>query len=231
MLTTVRRSGRRVTALLAALALGVALALSLLPAQAQSPLRDVVPDQRAAQVERDFLMGMVPHHRGAIRMSELALQKATKPELREFAQKVIDEQNVEIALMTNYLRDWYGAQPPAGDMPSDAMMRQMNMPMMHGTMPSAQDMMREMQSLEAMSGSDFDIAYMSMMSEHHTMAVMMATPVLIGGFHGDLYTLASTIVKDQGEEIVQLRDWLRTWYNVPRPGYNPDGTRMPMMQH
>jgi uncharacterized protein (DUF305 family) len=231
MLTTVCRSGRRITALLAALTLGVTLALSLLPARAQSPVRDVVPDQRAAQVERDFLMGMVPHHRGAIRMSELALQKATKKELREFAQHVIDAQNQEIALMTNYLRDWYGMQPPTGDMPSEAMMRQMSMPMMHGTMPSAQHMMREMQSLEALNGSEFDVAYMSMMTEHHTMAVMMATPVLIGGFHGDLYTLASTIVKDQGEEIVQLRDWLKAWYGVPRPGYNADGTRMPMMQH
>ena len=60
---------------------------------------------------------------------------------------------------------------------------------------------------------------------------MRVVLVLIGGFHGDLYTLAAKIVKDQGEKIVQLHGWLRTWLNVPRPGYNPDGTRIPMMQH
>lgn len=45
----------------------------------------------------------------------------------------------------------------------------------------------------------------------------MASTVLIGGFHGDLYTLASNIVVDQGAEIVQLRDWLRRWLRHPAP--------------
>jgi uncharacterized protein (DUF305 family) len=225
------RSSRWSTRALARLGLGLALAIGVLvatlsPAWAQPPGPDRVPDQRRAQLEQDFLMGMVPHHRGAITMSRMALEKATKPELREFAQHVIDAQTEEIQVMTNYLRDWYGMAPPAGDMMPADMMAKMDMPMMHGTHPSAQQMMREMEMLRTKSGADFDIAYMSMMSEHHAMAAMMATTVLIGGFHGDLYTLASNIVRDQGEEIVQLRDWLRTWYGIPRPGYNANGARM-----
>ena len=210
---------------------GIALAGTFTTVAAQQPGRDFVPDQNAAQIERDFLMGMIPHHRGAVAMSQMALTKATKPELRELAQKVIDEQTEEMQVMTNYLRDWYGMQPPAGDvMPAD-ISRRMDMPMMQGKMPTPQQMMTEMQTLGTLSGAQFDIMYMSMLSEHHAMATMMAVPVLIGRFHGDLYTLASNVVQSQGEQIVQLRDWLRAWYNVPRPGYNPDGSKMTMMTH
>lgn len=194
-----------------------ALALLWSPATAQPPVPDFVPDLRQAQLEQDFLMGMVPHHRGAIMMSRMALEKATKPELKELAREVIAMQEMEIQLMSNYLRDWYGMQPPAGDMMSPEMMREMDMPMMHGTMPSMEAQQRQMQSLQTKTGADFDIAYMSALAEHHAMASMMASSVLVGGYHGDLYKLAARIVKDQGEEIVQLQEWLEQWYGIDRP--------------
>jgi uncharacterized protein (DUF305 family) len=194
-----------------------AVALFWTPATAQPPVPDFVPDRQQAQLEQDFLMGMIPHHRGAIMMSRMALEKATRPELKELAQKVIAEQAMEIQLMSNYLRDWYGMTPPAGDMMSPEMMRETDMPMMHGTMPSMEAMMRSMQSLETKSGAEFDIAYMSALAEHHAMASMMASSVLVGGYHGDLYKLAARIVKDQGEEVVQLQAWLEQWYGIDRP--------------
>lgn len=217
---TARRSAR--WSFVVRLVGGVILTLGSLfvfrtPATAQPPIPDVVPDQRMAQVEQDFLMGMIPHHRGAIMMSRMALEKASKPELKAFAQHVIASQEMEVQLMTNYLRDWYGMQPPAGDMMTPAMMQEMDMPMMHRTMPSMEAMMRSMQALETKTGADFDIAYMSILAEHHAMATMMASTVLIGGYHGDLYKLAAQITKDQGEEIGQLQTWLKTWYGIDRP--------------
>lgn len=216
MVTEQRTAGRLrlVLALIAGLA-GMVLFLS--PATAQPNVPDVVPDRRQAQLEQDFLMGMVPHHRGAIMMSRMALEKATKPELKELARKVIAQQEMEIQLMSNYLRDWYGMQPPAGDMMTPEMMREMDMPMMHGTMPSMEAMMRQMQSLQTKTGADFDVTYMSALAEHHAMAAMMASSVLVGGYHGDLYKLAADIVKAQGEEIVQLQEWLEQWYGIDRP--------------
>ncbi|MEO7908902.1 MAG: DUF305 domain-containing protein [Roseiflexaceae bacterium] len=189
-------------------------------AAAQPAVPDFVPDKRVAQLEQDFLMGMIPHHRSAVMMAKMAVEKASKPELRALAQRIIDSQNVEIEVMSNYLRDWYGMQPPAGDMMSESMMRGMDMPMMHGTMPTMNAMMAQMDALNMKTGQDFDIAFMSHMSEHHAMAVMMASPVLISGYHGDLYKLAAQIVKDQGEEIVQMQNWLETWYGLDRPMRN-----------
>ena len=48
---------------------------------------------------------MIPHHQLAIDMSEEALEKAEHPELKELAQKIIDEQSAEIELMKGYLEE------------------------------------------------------------------------------------------------------------------------------
>ena len=52
--------------------------------------------------DRSFLEGMIPHHQGAVDMAKLALTKAAKPELKKFAQQVINDQSKEI----NQFRVW-----------------------------------------------------------------------------------------------------------------------------
>ncbi|NJK43099.1 MAG: DUF305 domain-containing protein [Pleurocapsa sp. SU_196_0] len=46
--------------------------------------------------DKNFLEAMIPHHQSAIDMSQLALKKALKPELKTFARKVIKDQSAEI---------------------------------------------------------------------------------------------------------------------------------------
>ncbi len=209
-----RLAGHRAVRLLLALALGFGATVFLLaPAGAQPSRVDIPPDPRRAAVEKDFLTGMIPHHRSAVMMAELAVKKATKPELRRLAQSIIDSQQDEIALMSNYLRDWYGMQPPAEQMMTPEMMRMMDMPMMHGMMP---DMMAGMQRLEAKSGAAFDVEFVQDMSTHHAMAVMMAGAVPIAGHHQALKMLAADIIVAQGEEIKQMQTWLDQWYGVKR---------------
>jgi uncharacterized protein (DUF305 family) len=52
-----------------------------------------------------FLRMMIPHHQLAIDMSERALDEAEHPELKELAQKIIEEQSAEIELMQGYLEE------------------------------------------------------------------------------------------------------------------------------
>jgi uncharacterized protein (DUF305 family) len=56
-----------------------------------------------------FLRMMIPHHQQAIDLSEEALDEAEHPELKELAQKIIDEQSAEIKLMQGYLKEIDGA--------------------------------------------------------------------------------------------------------------------------
>ena len=52
-----------------------------------------------------FLRMMIPHHQLALDMSEEALDRAKHPELKEFAQRIIDEQSAEIEVMQDYLQE------------------------------------------------------------------------------------------------------------------------------
>lgn len=198
------------------MSLAFAALLSLLvvvPAWAAPTANGPTSNQNVANVERDFLMGMIPHHRGAIMMSEMAMMKATRPELREAAKKIVEDQNREKDLMAGYLLQWYGMEPPFGmDMPRSEMEEMM--PMMHGTMP---DMMARMRAIEQKSGADFDIEYMSAIIDHHAMALMMTGNMLVSAEHPQLYPLGWQIVIAQGEEIKQFTLWLKSWYNVDRP--------------
>ncbi len=45
----------------------------------------------------DFRRKMIPHHQGAIDMAKVALQHAKDPETKRTAQKIIDDQQKEIA--------------------------------------------------------------------------------------------------------------------------------------
>lgn len=212
------RFTRRMTfSLLLAVIVG-AFVFVFAPAAAQPGGPDPAPDPRVATLEKDFLMGMVPHHRGAMMMAEMAVTKASRPELRAMASMIITSQQAEIGLMTNYLRDWYGMTPPQGDMMPEDVMARMDMPVMRGLMP---DMMAEMARLETLSGREFDIAFMQQMSHHHAMAVMMASPTLMAGHHQALKDLAADIVIAQGQEIKQMQEWLDAWYGIKQVPVTP----------
>lgn len=53
--------------------------------------------QPTGNSDRDFATMMIPHHQGAIDMARVQLQHGKDPELLRMAQKIIDDQEREIA--------------------------------------------------------------------------------------------------------------------------------------
>jgi uncharacterized protein (DUF305 family) len=95
-------------------------------------------------------------------------------------------------------------------------------------------------SLDQLSGDAFDTAFLAQMTMHHTMAVMMAKPVVANATHPELKQLAQSIIDDQTREIGQMRGWARDWYGVELPDHlammdqmmgHGQSTNVPSMGH
>lgn len=57
--------------------------------------------------DRDFVVAMIPHHRGAVDMARLVIGFGSDPEIRKLAEAIIAAQEAEIAMM----QAWLAKQP------------------------------------------------------------------------------------------------------------------------
>ncbi|MBE1537828.1 DUF305 domain-containing protein [Actinomadura algeriensis] len=139
-----------------------------------------------------FAQMMIPHHRQAVEMADLAATRAGSAEVKDLAVQIKDAQGPEIRKMTGWLRAW-GEPESAGDMGHG----------MDGMMSGEQ-----MADLEGLSGAAFDRAFLAMMIEHHEGAVTMARKERASGRSADATAMAAAIVRAQRAEIATMRKLL-----------------------
>jgi uncharacterized protein (DUF305 family) len=59
--------------------------------------------------DQRFIDMMSRHHEGAIRMAQDALENTKRPEIKQFAQKVINDQQKEVKQLEAWRKEWYGS--------------------------------------------------------------------------------------------------------------------------
>ena len=143
----------------------------------------------------DFAKGMIPHHQGAIDMSDIVLKHGKDASVRKLANDIIAAQKTEIAQMTQWLAR-NGSQAPFEDSVAAAKAFTQVNTKMHADMTMT------------FTGKP-DVDFMKGMVPHHEGAVAMARVLLQFGKDAELRKLANDIIRTQNEEMAMMRAWLK----------------------
>lgn len=143
-----------------------------------------------------FAKGMIPHHRQAVEMADLAPDRAQSADVKKLAADIKKAQDPEIKTLSGWLTSWGEEVPADGAMDHS----------MHGMdgMMTAE----EMTDLENTSGKVFDTAFMEMMIKHHEGAVEMAKTEQADGAYAPATKMAGGIIASQSAEIGQMNKLL-----------------------
>jgi uncharacterized protein (DUF305 family) len=142
-----------------------------------------------------FIDLMVPHHRGAVDMAEVALENAEHEEIRHLAENIISTQQAEIEELRSIKEREFGTS--------------------HVPMKMNQQRMQAMGMIDPQDLANqkpFDKAFIDAMIPHHQSAIEMANVASERSYVPEIKRLANDIVDAQQKEIAQMEAWRDEWY-------------------
>lgn len=147
------------------------------------------------QADIAFFQGMIPHHRQALEMSDLALESSDSPEVLALAEQIKAAQQPEIDQMQGLLDEWgvegggeHGGAHGGGGGGHSGMLGE-----------------GEMTALAAAEGGEFDRLFLTGMISHHEGAVMASQTELAEGQSAEAQELAQEIIDAQEAEIAEMK--------------------------
>lgn len=150
----------------------------------------------SGQVDIGFLQDMTNHHEQAVQMASIAVIEAQDPVVREFAKEVLITQQRELGLMEAWLRE-RGEQRLGSDREG---MAWMDMAMPVSEMPGMATP-EQMDELVAAEGTEVDLAFLTLMREHHRGGLHMAEDAAARANDPEIAELARVIARNQRAEI------------------------------
>lgn len=152
-----------------------------------------------------FASMMIPHHKQALEMSVLALDRSTDATVRGIAQKIYDGQGPEIEQMQSWISNGPSSGGMSHEMPDGTVMSD---DIMGGTMmdPSTMAGMAseaDMTQLSALTTPEFDILFLQLMIDHHEGALAMVQ-MIENSSNDEAASLAQEIINAQKAEIEEM---------------------------
>lgn len=139
--------------------------------------------------DRAFAAEMIPHHRSAVEMAEIARKRGESAFVRQLAADIAETQENEIAVLQREDRELARAGVERGTLDVDEHMAGMG--------EDASALAR---------ADDFDRAFVEMMIPHHEGAITMARAEIADGQDPELRALAEEIIAAQESEIAEMRE-------------------------
>jgi uncharacterized protein (DUF305 family) len=206
---------------------------------AMAKMMDDMTIKPTADIDRDFVAMMVPHHQGAIDMAEAELSFGHNQQLLRIAQEIVAEELQEIAAMRAALGDKLTPSEvallgnsasalvePRSSAPARADHRQ---PSLETEKPFlAEDdaaMAKMMDDMTIEPTGEIDRDFVAMMVPHHQGAIDMARAELRYGHDAQLKRIAQEIVVDQIQQISLMR--LAVGEPLPRSVSSPTNPTVP----
>jgi uncharacterized protein (DUF305 family) len=144
-------------------------------------------------------------------MARMEQEKGSRPAAKRLAARIIEAQQREIALIREWLHDWYGitptkaveSAPPEARAELAAMEREMAEHMEHLASTPA--------------GPAFDREFLRLMIPHDRTAILEARAAVGRMPHKQSNEMAHDIIQTQSREIRIMRHWLQAWYGGHHP--------------
>lgn len=143
-----------------------------------------------------FIDMMMMHHRQGLEMARMAESNGQLSELKDFAKRMIADQEKDITELQGYRDRFYASERKADKMRmGDVVM----------TMAEMQRMSKaDMDKLEAASGSQFDHLFVDTMTAHHKMAIRMSQDAQKRAEHTELKEFARMTITKQSGDIKKM---------------------------
>lgn len=138
--------------------------------------------------DRAFVAEMVPHHKSAVAMAQIAQARGTSTFVKQLASDIIRTQTDEIGTMRYQDSKLDDAGVKTGKL---------------GV--STDDMGMSMDTNSLKTATPFDPAFLKMMIPHHSGAITMAKIELAKGNDPALKKLATAIITAQQRELARMR--------------------------
>lgn len=162
------------------------------PAEVQQP---------KAGLEINYMEFTIDHHAMGIQMGTMCVEKAIHAELRELCQRNVEAQSRELAMLQQWLQQWYGIAYEPDLTQGDEQM---------------------MEKLAALSGAEFEIEFMETFSRHHHQVIQRSQPIVRQAVHPELRDLAAQIIAAQTRDIELMLTWLCDWYDICHPRFGSE---------
>lgn len=151
----------------------------------------------SSSISGTFIRQMIPHHEGAIKMSENILNYTTDTSIEELAKTIITEQTKEISQMQYMLEECINKTNSELDV--NLYMREFN--------TIFENMIKRMNN--SSSTNNLNVDFLTEMIPHHEGAIAMSKNVLKYDLCPELKKLAENIVVGQSSQLSLMQNLLR----------------------
>ncbi|HZW38132.1 MAG TPA: DUF305 domain-containing protein [Ignavibacteriaceae bacterium] len=158
--------------------------------------------EKTGDPNKDFAQLMSEHHKAAIEMSQQVVQNGKNQEVKDIANKIIEENNTDLEKLSKYDNTIYN-KDNKGTMNNKEMVHSDKLKEKSNMMGREMKEMME-QSRNVKTTGNLDKDYASFMILHHKESIKMSQDYLNSNKNGEFASIAQNIIKNSKNDISKL---------------------------